>query len=208
MSDLWERYSSQLTAERKRRMELTASLRTNRLRLVLQDVHHPHNVSACLRSAEAFGIQNVHVINRGEPFKASSVAKGVDRWLHINKHTDIESCVHELRKQSFKIASAMPNPTNCTSLYELPLDQPLALVFGNEHEGMSEDFKPHVDYFFTIPMYGMVESMNISVCAAITMHDLRQRGMKMWADKFVLDEVEKRKLLSKWMADQFPNLVN
>lgn len=203
-SDLWNVISSQLTEERRRKMEETALQRTDRIRLVLQDIHHPHNVSACLRSAEAFGVLNVHVVDRKEPFKASSVAKGVDRWLNLHKHADIASCAAELKKGSFKIASAMPNPVNCVSLYELPLDEPIAVLFGNEHEGMAEEFRPHVDYFFTIPMVGMVESLNISVCAAITMHDLRQRAMKQWKTKFLLSDTERNTLLNRWIADQFP----
>jgi tRNA (guanosine-2'-O-)-methyltransferase len=202
--DLWKLLASQLTEKRRFKMEETASQRTERIRLVLQDIHHPHNVSACLRSAEAFGILNVHVINRTEPFKASSVAKGVDRWLNVHKHTDIPSCVAELKKRNYKIASAMPNPVDCKSLYDLPVDEPIAVLFGNEHEGMSEDFRPHVDYFFTIPMYGMVESLNISVCAAITMHELRHRAEIFWKSNFHLSESERTALLNTWIAAQYP----
>lgn len=201
--DLWERMSSRLTPERRHKMEETARQRTDRLHLVVQDIHHPHNISACLRSAEAFGILNVHVVNRGDAFKPSTVAKGVNRWLNIHRHVDIPSCAGELKKRSFKIASAMPDPKNCVSLYDLPVDEPLAILFGNEHEGVSEDFRPHVDYFFTIPMVGMVESLNISVCAAITMQHLRQRSQEYWKERFFLSELEKKRLLNQWIADQF-----
>lgn len=202
--DLWKALSPQLTEERRRKMEETATQRTEKVRLVLQDIHHPHNISACMRSAEAFGILNVHVINRNEPFQSSSVAKGVDRWLHLNKHVDIPSCVADLRKRKYKIASAMPNPVNCVSLYDLPVDEPIAVIFANEHEGMSEDFRPHVDYFFTIPMFGMVESLNISVCAAITMNFLRRKSQEHWGDKFLLSDKEREELLNVWIAEQYP----
>jgi tRNA (guanosine-2'-O-)-methyltransferase len=151
-----------------------------------------------------FGVLNVHVVNRGESFKPTTVAKGVDRWLNIHRHNDVASCVQELKKGHYKIASAMPDPKNCVSLYELPLDQPLAVIFGNEHEGVSEDFRPHVDYFFTIPMFGMVESLNISVCAAITMQHLRRRAHEERGETFLLSEEERQQLLNQWIADQYP----
>lgn len=201
--DLWKTLSPQLTDERRFKMERTASQRTERIRLVLQDVHHPHNISACMRSAEAFGISHVHVVDHQEAFKPSSVAKGVDRWLNVHRHADIPSCVAELKKHNYKIASAMPNPVNCVSLYELDLSQPIAVLFGNEHEGMSEDFRPFVDTFFTIPMVGMVESLNISVCAAITMSHLRERSLLTRGD-VLLNAERKEDLLNRWIADQYP----
>lgn len=200
-SDLWSVLSSQLTAERRLKMQDIVQKRTDHIRLVLQDVHHPHNVSACLRSAEAFGISHVHTIHRKNTFKTSSVAKGVEHWLNLHKHTDIASCVAELKKHNYKIASAMPNPVNCVSLDKLPVDEPIALVFGNEHDGMSKEFLPHVDYFFTIPMVGMVESLNISVSAAISLYDLTQRAKTL--DSFLLSEKEQQNLLNVWVSRQF-----
>ncbi len=204
-ADLWQVLSPQLTEERRLKMENTAKERTERFSLILQDIHHPHNVSACLRSAEAFGVLNVHVVNRQEAFQASSVAKGVERWLNLSKHTDIASCVADLRKHSYCIAAAMPNPEHCTTVSELPLDRPLAILFANEHEGMSPDWRPFVDMYFTIPMVGMVESLNISVSAAITLHELTKRSRLHWQDAHVLSPPARNALLNQWVAQQFPH---
>lgn len=193
----------QLRPERCQKMQRVSGLRTEHIRLVIQDIFHPHNVSACLRSAEAFGIHNVHIVNQtGELNKPNHTGKGVDRWLNIHNHMDVDSVVSELHRKNYRIAAAMPSPTNCVSLEELPLDKPIAVIFGNEHEGISDTFAPHIDYYFTIPMVGMVESLNVSVCAAITMQHLAQRAKKLIGDaSFYLSETEKHSLVNTWVSD-------
>lgn len=203
---LWDLHSERLTEERRKKMQSTAEARTDRICLVLQDVQNPHNISACVRSADAFGIQNVHVIDRENMFKKSTVSKGVDRWLDIHKYKDIASCVKSLKEKSYKILAAMPNPDNCTTLYEIPLDEKIAILFSNEHEGLSEDFKPYIDAYFTIPMVGMVESLNISVCAAIAMNHIRERAKISWGKEFFLNKEEKTRILDQWVKKQFRDL--
>lgn len=203
--DLWEIVSGQLTAERKQKMETTAQGRTERLSLVLQDVHHPHNISACMRSAEAFGVLNVDVVTRKEPFSPTSVARGVSRWLNIKTHDEIAACARSLHERSYRIAAAMPDPQKGRNLYELPIDQPLAVLFCNEHEGMSEEWRPHVDYFFTIPMVGMVESLNISVSAAITIHEIMRRYQReLKGESILISPSQQKALLNSWIAEQYP----
>ncbi len=202
--DLWTVLSEQLTAERRKKMETTAQGRTERLSLVLQDIHHPHNISACMRSAEAFGVLNVDVVTRKEPFSPTSVARGVSRWLNVQTHDEIAACAQSLRKRSYCIAAAMPDPQKGSSLYELPIDRPLAVLFCNEHEGMSEDWRPYVDYFFTIPMVGMVESLNISVSAAITIHEIMRRYKREVKESILLDPSKQKALLNTWIAEQYP----
>ncbi|MBI2601640.1 MAG: RNA methyltransferase [Deltaproteobacteria bacterium] len=198
-TDLWAQVSPRLTDARRQRMIKTAGQRTKHVRLIMQDVHNPHNVAACLRSAEAFGLQDVHVVTLGETFRASSVAKGVGHWIHIHKHASIASCVEDLRQSGFRIVSAMPDP-NVHSLSQVPVDHPLAVLFGNEHAGISEEWKPYVDSFFTIPMVGMVESLNISVSAAITLYTLTQRCREVLApDAYFFSPSEQRALLSEWV---------
>ncbi len=203
--DLWTVLSSQLTEERRHKMLQVAQQRSDRIRLILQDVNSPHNISACLRSAEAFGISNVHIVQSKGKFSVSSVAKGVDRWLTIHKHSDISSCVEHLKRDSFLLAAAMPNPTNCRTLAELPLAQPIAILFGNEHVGMSKDWHPFVDVFFTIPMVGMVESLNVSVSAAISLYELTQRSRQHWKDAYFFTKSQQNDLLNRWVAKQFPH---
>ena len=97
-NDAWALLSPQLTDLRRERMLKTAEQRTRRVRLVVQDVHQPHNVSACIRSAEAFGIQDIDVVSLTTKFNASTVARGVDEWVDITKHESEEACIEGLRR--------------------------------------------------------------------------------------------------------------
>ena len=196
--DAWTLLAPQLTANRRNRMEVVAAGRTRRVTLVVQDVHQPHNVSACLRSAEAFGVQDVDVVTLTHKFKPSTVAKGVVPWLTLRKHNSVEECVASLRARGLKIAAGLPLK-GALPLPELPLDQPIAVVFGNEHAGIDQAWLKDVDYAFTIPMAGMVESLNISVSAAVTLYHLTHAMQKaMSRDQFFLSAVERNRLLSAW----------
>lgn len=197
-ADSWEVLSPLLTENRRERLLNAVEKRTDHIRLIMQDVHNPHNVSACMRSAEAFGIQNVDVVTLSEPFKASTSAKGVQHWITLQKWADAKSCADHLKKAGYLIAAGMPSQDS-VSLHDLPLDKPVAILFGNEHAGVSPEWKDHIDTYFTIPMVGLVESMNISVCAAITMHHLTYRLETMAHPARFIDIKRKNDLLGHWV---------
>jgi tRNA (guanosine-2'-O-)-methyltransferase len=192
----WNQLKSKFTPARQQRMERVASQKSDRLRLVIQDVNSPHNVSACLRSAEAFGVLHVHVVTL-QKFRPSVVAKGVSKWVHIHQHSSVAECVAVLRKEGFRLAAAMPRP-DASSLDTLPLDTPLALVFGNEHEGVSSEWESVTDLHYTIPMVGMVESLNISVSAAISLYTTRHRIERQWKEQTFLSTAQQESLLQEW----------
>jgi tRNA (guanosine-2'-O-)-methyltransferase len=201
--DAWEVLSKFLSDSRKLKMVDAAGRRTNRLRLVVQDIHNPHNVSACIRSADAFGVLNVDVVCLTEKFSPSTVTRGVDHWLRIKKHVSIDDCATELKKEGYAIACAYPHP-DAVPLQGLPVDRPIAMVFGNEHNGVSPLWDQHADYRFTIPMFGMVESLNISVAAAIALYDYTLRARSAGASaSFDLNEAEQKILLNEWVCKQF-----
>lgn len=202
--DAWRLMESMLTGQRRERLLNAARNRTRFLRLVVQDVHDPHNVSACLRSAEAFGLQDVDVVTLQETFRASTVARGVNHWLTIRRHRSVEACAAELRQGGFRIVAGVPKP-GAKALDELPLDKPLAVVFGNEHQGIDPAWHQHIDEPFTIPMVGMVESLNISVSAAIAMHQLTKSARERLApETYFLKEDERNALLCSWICRQIP----
>ncbi len=200
-SDAWDLLSPQLTAARSKRMRDVVAQRTNHLRLVIQDIHHPHNVSACLRTADAFGIARIDVVTLHESFKPSTAAKGVDDWLLIKRYKEISSCVSELKSSGFAIAAGYPSP-DAVPLSELPVDRPIAIVFGNEHDGVHPEWSNALDYRFTIPMFGMVESLNISVSCAVTLHSLRMRAQASLGSEFLLNESEQKRVLDHWVCRQ------
>jgi tRNA (guanosine-2'-O-)-methyltransferase len=201
-ADAWELLSPRLSEARRERMLRVASQRTRHLRLVLQDVFDPHNVGACLRSAEAFGILCCDQVNLYQKFgKISTVSRGADQWLEVRRFTDLELYIQGLQERGFKVAAAYPPGGDTMPLAELPLDEPLAVVFGNEREGLHKAWQNRVDYRFTIPMYGMVESFNISVSAALTLHSLSERcRAELPAETFLLDAAAQKRLLDQWIC--------
>lgn len=206
-SDLWHQLAGHFTSQRRSRLEKVAGLRTDRLRLVLQDVHNPHNVSACLRSAEAMGIMNIHIINLQESrYRPTTVARGVSSWLNIHNHQSIAEACQHLKGAGYKVAAAIPDGklAKSLSLSEVPVTTPLAICFGNEHEGLGSEWIGEVDYPFSIPMYGMVESLNISVAAAISLHHFSTSVRDAYGPQALLPQHEQETMLSRWAIRQFP----
>lgn len=204
-SDIWEILSPELSKERKKKIETVARTRTDYITLVLQDVSSEHNICACLRSAEAFGIQSIHIVNENKNYKMSTVAKGSSSWLTINNHKTIESAASFLKREGYTLCAAVPKQ-NSVLLDDIKIDKPIALVFGNEHSGLSEEWEKEIDLYFTIPMFGFVESLNISVSAAVSMQNITSRCRKdLPQDSFFLSEEKKKNLLNQWALKKIPH---
>jgi tRNA (guanosine-2'-O-)-methyltransferase len=172
-----EALSPTVTPERLQRIDEVVRSRTDDLVLVLDCIADPHNSSAVLRSADAFGLQTVHVIVGEHGFRASrGVSKGTHRWLDVVRYRSAEACARRLRREGYAIhVAAMGAETTPEELHETPR---LAVVFGNEHRGVSTEMRSLADGTFSIPMRGFVESLNISVAAAITMQTLARDGRR------------------------------
>jgi tRNA (guanosine-2'-O-)-methyltransferase len=170
-----EALSPVVTPERLERIDAVVRGRTDGLVLVLDRIADPHNSSAVLRSADAFGVQTVHVIVGEHGFRASrGVSKGTHRWLDVVRYEGAEACVRRLKRDGYAIyVAAMGASTQPEDLQDMPR---LAVVFGNEHRGVSPEMRSLADGTFAIPMRGFVESLNISVAAAITMQTLARDG--------------------------------
>ncbi len=166
-----EALSPVVTPERRKRIDQVVSQRTDDLVVVLDSVSDPHNSSAVLRSADAFGIQTVHVIVGSYGFRASrGVSKGTHRWLDVIRYESAEACAKRLKDAGYAIYVAATGG-DC-DLEALRTKTRLAVVFGNEHRGVSPAWAELADGTFSIPMRGFVESLNVSVAAAITLQTL------------------------------------
>jgi tRNA (guanosine-2'-O-)-methyltransferase len=130
-------------------------------------------VSAVLRSAEAMGLQQVHVVELLKRFKkANRVTQGAEKWLDILRWPETKPCVRYLKRAGFRIvATAMED---ARPIDELAFDRPTALVFGNEHEGVTDELLGMSDERVRIPMDGFTGSFNISVAAALAFYHIRQ----------------------------------
>jgi tRNA (guanosine-2'-O-)-methyltransferase len=153
--------------------------RTRHLTFVLENIYQPHNASAVLRSCEISGIQDVHIIENTNSFKPSqNVAMGAAKWLDIYKYNQDEnntvSCIKQLKKHGYRIVATTPH-TKDVLLEDLPVEKPLALLFGTELTGLSKTALDNADEFVRIPMHGFTESYNISVSAALCAYQLSRK---------------------------------
>lgn len=155
---------------RKERIEQVISRRTRRLTVVLDRLEDTFNMAAVLRTCEGMGLQDVHVIENPEHrfIPHTKVTQGCDKWLDIHVHKDFAACRAVLKEQGFEIwASAVQEGS--TSLFTLRFDGKVALVFGNERFGVSDEILAAADKTFWLPMRGFTRSFNISVAAAATL---------------------------------------
>ncbi|MFT3680494.1 MAG: RNA methyltransferase [Ferruginibacter sp.] len=168
-----------MTPERNERLTSVLHKRQPDLTVVLENVFDPHNISAVMRTCDAVGIQDIYILNNKIPKhkkwgarSSSSAAK----WLTIHQFTDAEECFAALRKRYKKIYTTHLS-SDAVSLHELNLTEPVALVFGNEHSGVSDEIISMADGNFIIPQVGIIRSLNISVACAVTLYEaFRQKN--------------------------------
>ena len=181
-----------LSDDRSEKIYACVSRRQPSLSIVLENVHDPHNVSAVLRSCDAVGVLDVHLIyHSGQSFpelgeKSSASAR---KWVLTHKHSSINECYEYLRKQGKKIlTTGMSNEAR--SLYAIDFTEPIAIVFGNEHAGVSEEAILKADGNMLIPQVGMIQSLNISVACAVTLYEaFRQRSINGMYDSIQMDDI-------------------
>ncbi|WP_343605079.1 RNA methyltransferase [Fluviicola sp.] len=177
-----------------------ASNRTRYLTVLLEEIYQEHNASAVLRSCDCFGIQELHVVESKNQYKVQrDIARGAGRWVDLFNYnegtTPLMDAVSKLKSQGYKIAALTPDAT--LSVFDIPLDQPLALSFGTEWEGISDEIREVADYKVAIPMVGFTESFNVSVSVALTLQALRQRLVVSDLD-WKLTEEEQTDVKLKW----------
>lgn len=189
-----------ISDKRKQRLMRVLSQRQLDLTVVLENVHDPHNVSAVLRTADAVGIYQVHLIYTKESFpklgkKSSASAK---KWIEVHHYSDVASCYQKLHEQGFKIYASHLTK-NASSLYDLNLNEKIALVLGNEHRGVSDEACKLADGIYFIPMMGMIQSLNISVATAVSLYEaLRQRQSIGSYNESQFNQKILNELLSAW----------
>jgi tRNA (guanosine-2'-O-)-methyltransferase len=194
-----------MTPERKERITNVLNKRQGNITVVLENVFDPHNISAVMRTCDAIGMQEIYVLNTKIPkhkkwgAKSSSSAA---KWLTIHQFTNAENCFAELRNKYNKIFTTHLE-TNSVSLYEIDLTQKIALIFGNEHDGVSEEIRNLSDGNFIIPQVGIIRSLNISVACAVTLYEaFRQKSIIGDYKKRNLPEEQYNTLLDQWSENK------
>jgi tRNA (guanosine-2'-O-)-methyltransferase len=185
-----------LTADRVARFSAVLDGRTRAVAPVFQDTHHCHNISAVLRTADALGFQDAFFVYQQEyrkPRLHDTVERGASRWLSLRRASTIAECAHSLQNAGYAIALVtLPSfwdsavhyqhhlpAFSCADLsgdtfFEFLGNRKLALVFGNEADGIDPEWTPHAHLYCYVKMTGFVESLNLSVCAGMLLGKLRE----------------------------------
>ncbi len=192
----------------ERRMNLFMQVlneRTRYITVVLEDIYQPHNASAVLRSCDVFGIQDVHIIeNKNEFILNPDVTLGSDKWLSITKYNEADNntitALNSLKSRGYRIVAATPHDTS-VQINNFNLNRgKVALVFGTELKGLSEQALKNSDEFVHVPMFGFTESLNISVSAAIILNILTSTLRELNIN-WHLNEDEKQEILKTWLLN-------
>ncbi|NHF59367.1 RNA methyltransferase [Flavobacteriaceae bacterium TP-CH-4] len=161
-----------ITPKRKRRFEEVLERRTKFVTVAIEDVFQMHNTSAVIRSCEVFGLQEAHVIEgRFGKRLDKNIAMGAQQWVDVHRYESSKECIQTLRKQGYRIIATTPHNDSCL-LHDFEIIDKTALFFGTEKEGLSQEVLEEADGYLKIPMAGFTESLNISVSAAIILHDI------------------------------------
>lgn len=176
---LLEYFYQFISEKRKDKFDKIIEYRTRYLTIVLEDLFQPQNASAVLRTCDCYGIQDVHIIeNRNEYFVNHEVELGASKWLNLKKYNakkkNTSEALKSLKKNGYRIVATSLRK-DVQLLEDLSLDSKIALVFGTEMQGISDETIKYADEFVKIPMYGFTQSFNISVSAAICLSYLSEK---------------------------------
>lgn len=188
------------TDQRLNKIKRVISQRQNSLSVILENIHDSHNVSAIYRTCDSVGIKGVSLLYTKERFpKISKVtSSSANKWVETVKHSNTKECFDNLRKKGFKIYASLLSET-AIDLYSIDMTEDVAFVFGNENRGISSEVAELADEVYYIPMRGMIQSLNVSVAAAVTLYEAqRQRTINGMYENSELDKIESEKMIDEW----------
>ncbi|MFH1894148.1 MAG: RNA methyltransferase [Candidatus Zixiibacteriota bacterium] len=192
-----------VTESRMNRMDSVLADRTRYVTVVLEDICNAHNASAVIRSCECFGAQDVHIIESENEYSVNPcVTQGSAEWIDIIRYNEpgainSETCLERLKASGYRLVATTLDEHDCV-LDDLPIDRPLAIMFGNEEKGLTDYAMKQADMRMIIPMFGFTQSFNLSVSAALTLHSIVPRLHDSEID-WHLSEGEILDLKYRWM---------
>lgn len=197
-----------MTPEREQRITSVLDKRQENITIVLENVFDPHNISAVMRTCDAVGVQDIFVLNtripRHKKWGAKSSSSAAN-WLTVHQYDNAPACFAHLRQRADRIF-ATHLTTDAVSLYAMDLTARIALIFGNEHSGVSEEICAMADGNFIIPQVGIIQSLNISVACAVTLYEaFRQKSVAGHYDRPGLGPARHDQLLKEWSRGQLTN---
>jgi tRNA (guanosine-2'-O-)-methyltransferase len=195
-----------LTAERIARIDAVLAARLASVATAVEDTYDPHNAAATIRTTEALGLQDLHVIEPHIRFSATKgVTRGSHRWIDLHRWPSAEAAVAQLRSTGFRVFATAPDAT--VSVEDVDVSGPLAVLFGNEHEGLSASAVAACDASITVPMFGFTESYNLSVTVGLAMSRLAARRRAYIGRAGDLDPARLARLRARWFALRIRGVV-
>jgi len=211
-SELIAFFSQYVTQNRAVRIQEAAQRRTRYITIALEDVYQSLNAGAIVRSCESMGIQDMHCIMYGNQFVVKKdIDQGASKWLTLHEYRNISpevqtptaTCINTLKKNGYKIVGTSPHAV--MTLSEVPIDQKLALLFGTELMGLTNESMEHADYLVKIPMYGFSESFNVSVSVALCLYDFTTR-LRASTIEWQLSKQEQEELVLSWLRQSIDRI--
>ncbi len=189
---------AEMSERRAARFRQIVSQRMDGLTVVLESLYDPGNRSAVYRTAEANGLLDVHVVNPDAAVKrhARQVSKGAEKWIHIHEWETAEPCVSSLKANGYDVFVA--DLRAARPLRSIDFSRKVALVFGNEKNGITDEMRGLADGGFIVPMRGFAESYNISVAAALAVSHARQARERALGALTDIDPVRRDALLLEY----------
>lgn len=197
-----QKFPGMRTSRRQQRMAEVLARRQNDLTLVLANIHDPHNVSAIYRSCDAFGVSSVYLYYTQTAFPAlgRKTSASARKWVESRRVSDADELFKELKGKGFRILATSFAPGSL-SFRSQDFTQPTAIILGNEHSGVEEALLSQADGQIHIPMYGMIQSLNVSVAAAVILSEAaRQREIAGFYDRLRIDQSDYELRLEDWLS--------
>jgi tRNA (guanosine-2'-O-)-methyltransferase len=200
---------SMMPESKKQKIAQVLPYRTRHVVTVIENVLDSNNTNAILRTSEALGIQEAHLVYGNIKYiPQKSVSKGAHLWMDTFKYGQSETnnaldCIQQLKQNGYQLIVTTPNASKC--IEQLDLNEPLAICFGQESKGISETFLKHADEQICIPQYGFTESYNVAVAAGMVLLPLMEK-LRSSAVKWQLDDVQKRLIYKQWVLNYATHL--
>jgi len=188
-----------LTPERIARIDVVLAQRLQSVVTIVEDTYDPHNAAATIRTTEAIGLQELHVVEPELRFSASKgVTRGAHKWIDLHRWPRAQDAIAALHARGFRVYATLPGATH--SIDDVDVSQPIAVAFGNEHAGLTADAIAACDGSLGVPMQGFTESFNLSVTVGLAMRTIAQRRRVALGAPGDLDEERHRRLRARWFA--------
>ncbi|MEM6845136.1 MAG: RNA methyltransferase [Bacteroidota bacterium] len=209
---LYQYLSEFLSESRMQRFEEVLQWRTKHFTVAVEDIYQQHNASAIIRTCDCLGIQDIHIVERGNEFiLAKGMARGAEKWVDVHYYSEppfvnsVIACLDQLQKLGYQIAAASPE-YNQQTLQSFDIRKRTAFFFGHEKYGLSEEVLKRAEQRIAVPAYGFTESYNVSVAAALLLYEVSTRLHQSEDIDWQLSEAEKAELRVDWAKKSILNV--